>query len=86
MQPIGFMQPRFLEVCNLKKVRVDYLICKAWYIHKQKLKELTKALKLMKKKSKITKDEKTAEKEDDDDSGSENEEQNFETNQNEKQI
>ena len=40
----------------------------------------------MKKKSKITKDEKTAEKEDDDDSGSENEEQNFETNQNEKQI
>jgi hypothetical protein len=45
-------------------VRLDYLICKAWYIYQEKMKEQAKAAKLIKKKSKLNKDDKTAEKDD----------------------
>ena len=67
-------------------MRLDYLICKAWYIYQEKMKEQAKAAKLIKKKSKLNKDDKTAEKEDEDDSGSENEEAHFEEIQTKKQI
>ena len=29
LPPVGY--PRFYTVCSVRQVRIDYLICKAWY-------------------------------------------------------